>query len=55
MKRLSQAISLVERLGHFNGIVPSFACILTIGNNMVSTMENTVHLLKTLERPIPRL
>ena len=25
MKRLNQAISLVERLGHFDGIVPSLA------------------------------
>ena len=29
MKRLNQAISLVECLGHFDSIVPSLARILT--------------------------
>ena len=54
MKRLNQAISLVERLGHFNGIVPSLACILNIGNNMASTVENTVYFLKTSGKAISK-
>ena len=47
MKRLNQAISLVEHLGHFDGIVPSLACILMTGNNIASMVQNTVYLLKT--------
>ena len=54
MKCLNQAISLVGRLGHFNGTVPSLACILTIGNNMASTVENTVYLLKTSRKAISK-